>query len=1063
MTVRRPPQGSRPESPKAVPARPSTAKPRRRAPAGRRPDGDREAEPGRRVARRDADPAGRARRAEERLALREAVFSTQLETSLDGILIVAPDREAIAFNRRFLDLWDIPDDVAASRSNERFLACAASALADPGPFLERVAHFYAHPEERSREEIELRDGRTLDRYSAPLAGPDGRLLGRVWYFRDITAQKRAEAALLEERRLFAGGPTVVFRWKAQAGWPIAYVSPNVLTQLGHAATGLLGTPYAALVHPEDLRRIKREVSEHWRAGTDAFDLEYRIRDAEGRFRHVSAYTVLRRTPRGATSDALGYVLDVTRRRQAEEELRAANERLGSIIEYLPDATFVIDADKRVIAWNRATEEMTGVRQEDILGRGDYEYGAAWYGERRPIVVDLIGGEAAEFAARYRYLRREGHRVFAEVHAPLVYGGRGADLWVTASPLLDRGGRRVGAIETVRDVTARTAAETALRVAEERYRGLFDNAQEGIFQSRPDGSFLAVNPALAHLLGYESPADLVASTTATALYADPVTRRRWVDRVCQEGGAQGVEVELIRKDGSRVFVAGSAVAVRDEQGELQCLEGYVVDVTEKRRARAALAESEARYRSLYDENPTMYFTVGEDGTILSVNEFGASQLGYAPEDLVGRSVLDIFVPEERPVVREHLASLLGDPSRVGCWESRKVRRDGTVIWVRETARVVRRKDDRPVALVVCENVSEQKRSEERSARLQAAVAAAATEWTNTFDAVESALVVTDASGTVRRVNAAVRDLTGRSFAEMIGQPVSSLGAGEPWRTASRLAASALASAVVRADEVRDGSGRVWNLEAARFDAAADRVIVALHDVTALMELQRSARVRETMAAMGALVAGVAHEVRNPLFAISSLLDALDATRGQGAPLSEYLARLRRETDRLNTLMRCLLEYGRPLSESRSPAPLAGVVAEAALLCEATARERGVVVRSSVPADLPPVLMDRARLVEALRNVLENSVQHSPAGKDVDVAARALDGERAGWVELRVSDEGPGFPQQDRERILEPFFSRRPGGTGLGLAIVNRVVQAHGGAVRIEDGPSGGGVVTIQLPV
>jgi len=132
------------------------------------------------------------KRAEEELALKNALLDAQREATIDGILVVESSGKMISFNRRFVEMWGIPEEVIASGSDERALQSVTEKLADPEAFLAGVHYLYAHPQEESRDEIALRDGRTFDRYSAPVVGRDRTYYGRVWYFRDITERKRAE-------------------------------------------------------------------------------------------------------------------------------------------------------------------------------------------------------------------------------------------------------------------------------------------------------------------------------------------------------------------------------------------------------------------------------------------------------------------------------------------------------------------------------------------------------------------------------------------------------------------------------------------------------------------------------------------------------------------------------------------------------------------------------------------------------------------------------------------------------------------------------------------------------
>ena len=149
---------------------------------------------------------------------------------------------------------------------------------------------------------------------------------------------------------------------------------------------------------------------------------------------------------------------LSRAQQAEEDAKRANQQLHDIVDFLPDATFVIDKDKRVIAWNRAIEKMTGLEKEDVIGKGDYIYSIPFYGEVRRILIDLIDEDMDLIREKYAYITREGRTLFAENFIPSFRGGAGCWLWATATPLFDKSGNQVGAIESIRDVTEYRQAE-----------------------------------------------------------------------------------------------------------------------------------------------------------------------------------------------------------------------------------------------------------------------------------------------------------------------------------------------------------------------------------------------------------------------------------------------------------------------------------------------------------------------------------------------------------------------------------------------------------------------------
>lgn len=196
----------------------------------------------------------------------------------------------------------------------------------------------------------------------------------------------------------------------------------------------------------------------------------------------------------------GTIEDITERKLAEEALRSSEQRLADMINFLPDATFVIDKGGKVIAWNRAMEEMTGLETTKILGKGDFEYAVSFYGARRPILINLALQRDEEAEKLYPYIDRDHDILVSEVYVPLLKGG--LHLWLKASPLYDSSGNVVGAIESIRDVTARKQAEKALRESEDRYRQLFEMESDAVFVvDNTTGAILEVNATASGFYGY----------------------------------------------------------------------------------------------------------------------------------------------------------------------------------------------------------------------------------------------------------------------------------------------------------------------------------------------------------------------------------------------------------------------------------------------------------------------------------------------------------------------------------------------------------------------------------
>ena len=234
-----------------------------------------------------------------------------------------------------------------------------------------------------------------------------------------------------------------------------------LTMLGHSeeqAAGLQVSDWDSQWSDEELLQVLARII----AAPATFETRHRRRDGAMIDVEISA--------RGIAIGGEQYIYaasrEITDRKKAEKELSDSRQQLMHIIDFLPDATFVIDLEGKVIAWNKAIEEMSGVKKSEMIGQGDYAYTVPFYGVRRPQLLNLLDMTDAELEKRYRHIERQGETLFAEVFVPSVYGGKGAHVWAIGAPLYDSHGARIGAIETIRDITERKRAELELQQAKE---------------------------------------------------------------------------------------------------------------------------------------------------------------------------------------------------------------------------------------------------------------------------------------------------------------------------------------------------------------------------------------------------------------------------------------------------------------------------------------------------------------------------------------------------------------------------------------------------------------------
>lgn len=235
--------------------------------------------------------------------------------------------------------------------------------------------------------------------------------------------------------------------------------------------------------------------------------------------------------------------------------------------------------------------------------------------------------------------------------------------------------------------------------------------------------------------------------------------------------------------------------------------------------------------------------------------------------------------------------------------------------------------------------------------------------------------------------------------------------------------------------------------------------------ALARTQSELVARERMAALGELAAAMAHEVRNPLGAISNCVTALHHLPGRqlDAQQQSLLEIIAEEVQRLDELVRGLLDFARPVKPQPRPEPLEPVV-EGALTAALRAQATGprVTIQREVAPDLPPALVDVQLLHVALSNLFTNALQAMPEAGELKVRIEREQRDGAPRLQLSISDTGTGIPPEVQRRIFEPFFTTRATGTGLGLPIVRRIVEGHSGEVEVCSTEGRGTTFIVRLP-
>jgi len=413
--------------------------------------------------------------------------------------------------------------------------------------------------------------------------------------RDITDNKKAEEALREARDYlenlidYANAPIIV--------WDSSFR----ITRFNHAferltqksAAEVLGKHLETLF-PESskvrsLEHIKRTSSgERWEV------VEIPILRADNSVRIVlwnSANIYDKDGTTILTTIAQGQ--DITERKYSEDAIEESERRLTDIIDFLPDATFVIDKEGRVIAWNRAIEAMTGIRAKDILGKGNFEYSMPFYGERRPVLIDLVLQQEKEIEDKYAHIERKNEALEGEAYMPNMKEGA-IYLFGKAAVLYDSAGNVFGTIESIRDITERKRAEEAL--AQERNNA--DNERrrlKAVLDALPVGVFIVDTNGKITQINKQADSIWTKSATVSEIVDWRKYRGRWANsgetirfeewplyRSLRSGETIiGEAIEIDRFDESRGTILSSSAPIKDDRGKITGAVSVILDITERK--------------------------------------------------------------------------------------------------------------------------------------------------------------------------------------------------------------------------------------------------------------------------------------------------------------------------------------------------------------------------------------------------------------------------------------------------------------------------------------------------
>ena len=740
--------------------------------------------------------------------------------------------------------------------------------------------------------------------------------------------------------------------------------------------------------------------------------------------------------------------------------------------------------------NPAFETLFGYRQSEILGA--------------ELDSLLAPGELMKEAVALTRRSTAGN-VVREKAKRLRSNGSLVDVQILGVPI-SADGKLVGSFGMYEDITERRRAEQAQREAEERFRSLFENATEGIFQSTTDGRYLSVNPALARMCGFASASEMISSVEdlGKEIYADPNVRAVFKHLIEKYGSVKDFEYEVRRRDGAKIWISENAHVVRNPDGEILSYEGTIEDITARKRAELerqvtfeiihAVNVTDnlddllrlihiALKKVLYAEN--CFIALYEPATGMFHFPFFVDQFDQAPPpQRVGKScTAHVYRTGQAMLIPQRTFDLLAEEGKVELvgtpspsWLGVPLRTPAATIGVLvvqhyEDENAYTERDQEflgsvggQIALAI-----ERKRSEEKVRESEARLRVLVEQLPAVLWTVDRGLRFTSALGAgFARLKIKPDELVGMSlldYFETTDQTFLPIAAhrravaGEPmtfhveWKSGSY---------ACHVEPLRDSDGQV-----------SGAICMSL-DITDRKQLEEQLRQAQKMEAVGRLAGGIAHDFNNLLMVIQGYSDLLVERLPDGDPLRRNAEQIQMASQRASSLTRQLLAFSRKQMLAPKILNVQSVVAEMEKILRRLIGEDVQLETSSAP-DLGLIKADRSQIEQVILNLAVNARDAMPQGGrlTIETANVELDASYSHppavlspgrYVMLAVTDNGCGMDAETQAHVFEPFFTTKEKGkgTGLGLATVYGVVKQSGGYVWVYSEPGRGTSFKIYLP-
>jgi PAS domain S-box-containing protein len=745
------------------------------------------------------------------------------------------------------------------------------------------------------------------------------------------------------------------------------------------------------------------------------------------------------------------------RKQAEKALRESEGKYRALFEYSPDGILIADIDTKGFLYANpaickmlgyATEELIGMDVSDIHPRDKVRHVIAEF--------EMQASGQKTLALDIPCLRKDGTILYADVN--------------TAKTLVTGKECNIGFF---RNATERKQAEEALRESEEKYRLLAENASDIIWTTDMNLRFTYVSPSVERIRGYtvEEATDQSLEELLTPASTEMVLKV-FTEELATESletkdlsRVRTLEVELICKNGSTVWVEVKTSFLRDAGGQPVGILGVAREITERRKSEEALRQSEERYRTILEDMEESYYETDLAGNFTLVNDALCRHLGYSIKEMMGMNYLVFTPPEDVKRVSQSSTQVYRTGEPVKWFPREMIRKDGSRTFNETSIFPLRNESGEIIGWRgVGRDITERKQAEEALRRSEE-------RYRTILEDMEDSYFEVDLVGNLTFVNDATCRNLGYSREELIGmdyrrftaeediEPVyqifnEAFQTGKPhksyyWNFIRKDGSVGFADASVSA--LRDREGKIIGFRGVG------------RDMTDRKKAEQQLLTSAKLASVGELAAGVAHEINNPLTGVLGYAQLLASRQDIPQDIKHDLDVICQESQRTVRIVQNLLRFARQHKPDRTLTDINELIERTLELQLYKLTTSNIKLTTKLAEGCLWVVVDYNQIQQVILNIVINAMQAitEVRHKGKITVTTGIDNSQ---VRISIADNGPGIAKENITKVFDPFFTTKPvgSGSGLGLSVCHGIIAEHGGKMYIESIKGGGATFIIELP-